>query len=41
MAGVTEKYQVHRLIYYEQRDDIVAAIARKKQMVLGLSKAGE
>ncbi len=30
--GFTSKYNVDRLVYYEDTDDIVAAIAREKQL---------
>lgn len=30
--GFTKKYHVHKLIYYEQYDDITDAIAREKQL---------
>jgi putative endonuclease len=30
--GFTKKYQVHRLVYYEQTESILSAIQREKQM---------
>ncbi|MBK9160011.1 MAG: GIY-YIG nuclease family protein [Nitrosomonadales bacterium] len=30
--GFTKKYDVHSLVYFEQCDDMVAAIAREKQL---------
>ena len=30
--GFTKKYNVHRLVYFEETDDPVAAIAREKQI---------
>ena len=30
--GFTQKYGVHRLVYYEQRDDIEVAISREKRL---------
>ena len=30
--GFTKKYQVHDLVYFEQADDVGAAIAREKQL---------
>ena len=30
--GFTKKYQVHRLVYYEQTDDVYVAIQREKRM---------
>src|SRR3989338_11409636 len=30
--GFTKKYKVHKLVYYEQSDDVNAAIAREKAM---------
>ena len=30
--GFTKKYGVHRLVYYEQYDDVVNAIQREKQL---------
>ena len=30
--GFTKKYHVHKLIYYEQYDDITYAITREKQL---------
>ena len=32
VAGFTEKYGVHNLVYYELFDDIVNAITREKQL---------
>jgi len=32
IEGFTKKYQVHRLVYYEQTNDIRSAITREKQM---------
>ena len=32
IKGFTEKYRVHRLVYYEQTDDIQNAILREKRM---------
>jgi putative endonuclease len=32
VEGFTKKYQVHRLVYYEQADDIYGAIQREKQL---------
>ena len=31
IEGFTEKYQIHRLVYYEAFDHIVKAISREKQ----------
>ncbi len=36
--GFTKKYNVHRLVYFEQTDEPLAAIAREKQ-IKGLSRA--
>ena len=30
--GFTDKYNVDKLVYYEQFDDIISAIAREKQL---------
>ena len=30
--GFTQKYNVHRLLYYEESSDVQAAIAREKQL---------
>jgi len=30
--GFTQKYSVHRLVYYELADEMTAAIAREKQI---------
>ncbi len=32
MGGFTKKYGVHRLVYYEQSDDIYSAIQRERRM---------
>jgi len=32
VEGFTRKYQVHRLVYYEQRQDIHAAIRRERRL---------
>ena len=32
VEGFTKKYQVHDLVYFEQTDDVEAAIAREKQL---------
>ena len=32
IKGFTTKYQVHRLVYYEQTSDIHSAISREKRM---------
>lgn len=32
VEGFTNKYQVHRLVYYEQHLDMTAAITREKQL---------
>ena len=32
MPGFTQKYRVHRLVYYESVDDILSAITREKQI---------
>jgi putative endonuclease len=31
-GGFTSKYKLRRLVYYEHSDDVVAAIAREKQL---------
>jgi putative endonuclease len=31
-AGFTKRYNIIKLVYYEETDDITAAIAREKQM---------
>ena len=31
-AGFTKKYEVHRLVYFEQHSDIEAAIRREKRL---------
>jgi putative endonuclease len=36
--GFTKKYQVHYLVYYELCDDMLSAIARKKQIKAGSRK---
>ena len=33
VEGFTKKYQVHRLVYYEETNDIGIAITREKQMI--------
>ncbi len=33
--GFTQKYRVHKLVYYEEIDDVLAAIAREKQIKKG------
>ena len=35
--GFTKKYNVHKLVYYENTDDVRSAIAREKQ-IKGLSR---
>ncbi|MEA3413802.1 MAG: GIY-YIG nuclease family protein [Pseudomonadota bacterium] len=30
--GFTKKYQIHRLVYYEQCEDMTSAITREKQI---------
>lgn len=30
--GFTKKYQVHKLVYFEQTSDVLSAIAREKQI---------
>ena len=30
--GFTARYEVHQLVYYEQCDDVTAAISREKQI---------
>ncbi len=32
IPGFTKKYGVHDLVYYEQTDDVLSAIAREKQL---------
>ncbi|OGT41442.1 MAG: hypothetical protein A3K00_09335 [Gallionellales bacterium RIFOXYD2_FULL_52_7] len=32
VEGFTKKYGVHLLVYFEQSDDMLAAIAREKQL---------
>ena len=32
IAGFTEKYQVHRLVYFELHEDMVEALRREKQL---------
>ncbi len=32
IEGFTKKYNVHKLVYFEQTDDIKAAIGREKQI---------
>ena len=32
VEGFTKQYQVHHLVYFEQCDDMVAAITREKQL---------
>jgi len=32
IEGFTEKYQVHRLVYYEAFDHVMSAISREKQL---------
>ena len=32
VEGFTKRYKVRRLVYFEQTDDVVAAIAREKQI---------
>lgn len=32
MAGFTQKYRVHDLVYFELCDDMLAAITREKQI---------
>ena len=32
VAGFTQKYAVHRLVYYELHGDMMSAIAREKQL---------
>lgn len=31
-AGFTQKYKVHQLVYFEQHQEILAAITREKQL---------
>ncbi|MBR4360840.1 MAG: GIY-YIG nuclease family protein [Clostridia bacterium] len=30
--GFTKRYRIHKLVYYEEYDDVYAAIAREKQL---------
>ncbi len=32
VEGFTQKYKVHQLVYFEQHQDMLAAIAREKQL---------
>jgi putative endonuclease len=32
ISGFTQKYQVHKLVYYESTNDVLAAITREKQI---------
>ena len=32
MKGFTEKYNVTKLVYYEQTDDVISALAREKEI---------
>jgi len=32
VKGFTEKYNVHKLVYYEESNDIMAAIEREKEI---------
>ena len=32
IQGFTKKYSVHQLVYYEQHDNMLSAIAREKQL---------
>ncbi|MCL5435672.1 MAG: GIY-YIG nuclease family protein [Patescibacteria group bacterium] len=32
VEGFTEKYKLHRLVYYEQTENVTAAIEREKQL---------
>ena len=32
IAGFTQKYKVHLLVYYEQTSDVLSAIQREKQL---------
>jgi len=32
ISGFTKKYSVHDLVYYEQTDEVLSAIAREKQL---------
>jgi len=32
VAGFTKRYKVHALVYFEQTDDMLSAIAREKQI---------
>jgi putative endonuclease len=33
--GFSQKYRLHKLVYYEATDDVLAAIAREKQIKKG------
>jgi len=33
VKGFTEKYNVHKLVYYEESNDIMAAIEREKEII--------
>jgi putative endonuclease len=33
--GFSQKYRLHKLVYYEVTDDVIAAIAREKQIKKG------
>jgi putative endonuclease len=33
--GFSQKYRLHKLVYYEETDDVLAAIAREKQIKKG------
>ena len=32
VEGFTKRYQVHDLVYYEQTEDVMSALAREKQL---------
>ena len=32
VSGFTKRYSIHRLVYYEQYDDVVTAIQREKRL---------
>jgi putative endonuclease len=32
LSGFTQKYKIHRLVYYEYISDMIAAIKREKQL---------
>ena len=32
VEGFTKKYNVHKLVYFEQTDDVYSAISREKQL---------